>query len=207
MPRPALFAVTECSMNNLLVRNWWTVMVRGVAALAFGLITLVVPGITLGALLMVFGAFVIVDGLFSLAAGIKASGHRERWGSLVVLGVTGLAAGLIALFAPIAAAVGFALLIGVWSLVTGVSQILAAIRLRRVIENEWLMGLGGALSVALGLVFLLLPDVAMLTLVWWVGLFATTSGIMLVALALRLRNAFDKRFGGTWHPSHTIWEE
>lgn len=194
-------------MNNLLVRNWWTVMVRGVAALAFGLITLVVPGITLGALLMVFGAFVIVDGLFSLAAGIKASGHRERWGSLVVSGVMGLAAGLIALFAPIAAAVGFALLIGVWSLVTGVSQILAAIRLRRVIENEWLMGLGGALSVALGLVFLLLPDVAMLTLVWWVGLFATTSGVMLVALALRLRNAFDKRFGGTWHPSHTIWEE
>lgn len=194
-------------MNNLLVRNWWTVMVRGVAALAFGLITLVVPGITLGALLMVFGAFVIVDGLFSLAAGIKASGHRERWESLVVSGVMGLAAGLIALFAPIAAAVGFALLIGVWSLVTGVSQILAAIRLRRVIENEWLMGLGGALSVALGLVFLLLPDVAMLTLVWWVGLFATTSGVMLVALALRLRNAFDKRFGGTWHPSHTIWEE
>ena len=194
-------------MNSLLVRNWWAVMVRGVAALAFGLITLVVPGITLGALLMVFGAFVIVDGLFSLAAGIKASGHRERWGSLVVSGVMGLAAGLIALFAPIAAAVGFALLIGVWSLVTGISQILAAIRLRRVIENEWLMGLGGALSVALGLVFLLLPDVAMLTLVWWVGLFATTSGIMLVALALRLRNTFDKRFGASWHPNRTIWEE
>jgi uncharacterized membrane protein HdeD (DUF308 family) len=119
----------------------------------------------------------------------------------------GLAVGLIALFAPIAAAMGFALLFGVWSLVTGISQILAAIRLRRVIENEWLMGLGGALSVALGLLFLLLPDVAMLTLVWWIGLFATTSGVMLVALALRLRNTFDKRFGGTWHPNRTIWEE
>ena len=99
-------------MNNLLARNWWAMMVRGVAALAFGLITLVVPGITLGALLMVFGAFVIVDGVFSLVAGIRASGHREHWGSLVVSGLAGLAAGLIALFAPVAAAVGFALLIG-----------------------------------------------------------------------------------------------
>lgn len=194
-------------MNSLLVRNWWAVMVRGVAALAFGLITLVVPGITLGALLMVFGVFAIIDGIFSLAAGIRASGHREHWGSLVVSGLMGLAVGLIALIAPIAAAVGFALLIGVWSLVTGFTQILAAIRLRRVIENEWLMALGGALSVALGLLFLLLPDVAMLTLVWWLGLFATTSGIMLVALALRLRHTFGKRFGSTWAGSRTIWEE
>ncbi len=194
-------------MNDLLVRNWWAVMVRGIAALAFGLITLVLPGITLGALLMVFGVFVIIDGIFSLTAGIRASGHRERWGSLVFSGVVGLAAGLIALFAPIAAAVGFALLIGIWSLATGVMQIMSAIRLRRVIENEWLMALGGALSVVIGLVFLLVPDVAMLTLVWWLGLFATASGVMLVALALRLRHTFGKRFGTTWPNRTTIWED
>jgi uncharacterized membrane protein HdeD (DUF308 family) len=180
-------------MHDLLARNWWALLARGIAALLLGLIALALPGVTLGAMLMIFGIYAIVDGVFSIVAGLRASQRHERWGSLILGGVAGIVAGIIALFAPAAAAIGFVLIVASWAILTGIMQIMAAIRLRRVIENEWLMALGGVISVVLGVLFVLAPGVALLTLVWWLGIFALVSGGVMVALALRLRRGHGGR--------------
>lgn len=176
-------------MHELLRRNWWALLLRGIAALLFGVITLALPGLTLGALILVFGVYALVGGVFAVVAGLRASARGERWGTMMLEGVLGIVAGLVALSAPAAAALAFAWLIAGWAITTGILQIAAAFRLRRVIETEWLLGTAGALSIVLGIAFAAVPGLALITLTWWLGGFALVFGGLMVALAFRLRRA------------------
>jgi uncharacterized membrane protein HdeD (DUF308 family) len=180
--------------------NWNWFLWRGIAAIALGLIALFFPGLTLYAFALVFAAFSFADGVFALIAGVRgASHHSERWGALVFSGLVGIAVGVIFFLWPLLATAAYAFMLVVfvvlWSLVTGVFEVSAAVRLRKVIEGEVLLGLAGLLSILLGLALLWLlvaaPGPTLLSVGWLIGIYALASGVALVTLALRL-----KRRGG-----------
>ncbi|GGM70362.1 membrane protein [Longimycelium tulufanense] len=184
-------------MGALLLRAWWVPVVRGVAAILFGILAIIWPGLTLLALVLLWGFFALVDGVFGLAAAFSSRTAEpvDRW-TWVLFGVVGLLAGIAALVWPDITALVLLVVIGVWAVVTGVLQIVGAFRLRRLVSNEWLLGLAGVLTVALGLLLLLQPGRGALALVTLIGLFALVWGVVLVALGLRLR-ALGKKFTST----------
>jgi uncharacterized membrane protein HdeD (DUF308 family) len=180
----------------LPAHNWGWFMLRGVVALLLGIGAIVFPLSAVFAFTMVFAAYCLLDGIASLVAG--ARGAREpghRWGALVFSGIIGILVGILFLLMPLVATVTYAFLVLVmlaaWSIITGTLEIVAAIRLRKEMEGEWLLGLSGTISVLLGIgvIVLILPNPAasILTAAWLIAFFAFTSGLVLIAQALRLR--------------------
>jgi uncharacterized membrane protein HdeD (DUF308 family) len=170
-----------------LSRTWWMLAVRGVAAVIFGLLALIWPQITLLALVLVFGAYALVDGAFSLVAaarGRELAGGSRGW--LILEGLLGVAAGIVAIVWPDITALALLWVIAAWAVVTGVLEIVVAIRLRRVLDNEWLLIVAGALSVVFGLILIIWPGSGAIGLVWLIGIYAIAFGIVLLGLALRL---------------------
>jgi uncharacterized membrane protein HdeD (DUF308 family) len=170
-----------------LARNWWAVALRGALAVLFGLVAFIWPGITLGALVLLFGAYALVDGIFAFVAAFRAADRGRQWWPFVLEGLVGVAAGVIAVVWPGLTAVTLVYLIAAWAVITGLFEIVAAVRLRREIENEWLLVLAGVLSVLFGLAMFLFPGAGALALVWIIGGYAVVFGVLLIALGLQLR--------------------
>jgi uncharacterized membrane protein HdeD (DUF308 family) len=160
--------------------NWGAMVLRGIAAVLFGLAALLWPGMTLLVLLVIFALYALVDGLFAIVAGIRDTGGR-RW-LLLAEGVLGLLAGLVVLFWPGETALVLVYVISAWAILTGLLKVIMAISFRRQVENWWLMGLGGALSVLFGGILGFLPGAGLLTLVWLVGIYALILGVALIVL-------------------------
>lgn len=173
-------------MLRSFLDNWWAIALRGALAVLFGLMALIWPGITLGALILLYGVFVLADGILAVI-GLIAGPRREAWWVQLLWGLLSIAAGLVALFWPGITALALLVVIASWAIVTGVLEVAAAIRLRREIENEWLLGLAGAASVLLGIVFLVAPSAGILSLVWLLGIYALVFGALLIAFGFRLR--------------------
>jgi uncharacterized membrane protein HdeD (DUF308 family) len=175
-------------MLEYLSRHWWTLVVRGVVAVLFGLAALIWPDVTLRVLVWLFGFYAVVDGLLALAAlivgGRLASGRR---GWLVLEGVVGIAAGVFAFLWPGITAVVLLYLIAAWMLVTGLLEVAAAIVLRRELRGEWLLALAGILSVLLGIYLAVRPGEGAIAIVWAIGLYAIVFGVALALLGVRLR--------------------
>ena len=170
-----------------LARNWWALAIRGAAAIIFGLLTLVLPGVTLAVLVLLFGAYAIVDGIFNLVAALRGrTGDRPRW-LLAVEGLVSLAAGIVTFVMPGLTTLVLVYVIASWAVITGVLEIVAAIRLRHDIPNEWWLVASGVLSVLFGLLLIVAPGAGALALVLWIGVYAVVFGALLVGLALRLR--------------------
>ena len=176
------------TIAEALGRNWWLLALRGLAAVVFGVLAFAWPGATLITLVWLFGAFALVNGILSLAVAANAPKGYPRFGSLILGGLLGILAGLLALVMPGITALGLLILIASWAMVTGIFEIIAAIKLRKEISNEWLLVLAGVASLAFGVVLLLQPAVGALVLIWWVGAYAIVFGILLVVLAFRMRN-------------------
>jgi uncharacterized membrane protein HdeD (DUF308 family) len=193
----------ETDMLDTLTRNWWVVALRGAAAVLFGLLALIWPSITLLALVVLFGAYAAVDGLFVLGSAIfgrGADGRSRAW--LVVEGIAGIAIGVVTFIWPGVTTLVLLALIAAWALVTGVLEIVAAVRLRREISGEWLLALGGALSVVFGILLLVWPATGALALVLIIGAYALVFGIVLIVLALRLRRLrADQAHPGSARPA------
>jgi uncharacterized membrane protein HdeD (DUF308 family) len=171
----------------LLVRNWWAIALRGVAAILFGIMAFAVPGLTLAALIFLFGAYALVDGVLNIIAAIRGRhAGRPAW-VLLFEGVVSVAAGLVAFFMPGVTALALLYLIVVWAVITGVLEIVVAVRLRQRIQGEWWLALSGVLSVILGVLIVMAPGAGALALVLWIGAYAIVFGALLVALAFRLR--------------------
>jgi uncharacterized membrane protein HdeD (DUF308 family) len=168
-----------------LATNWWALLLRGIAAVLFGLAALFWPGLTLFVLIVFFGAYTLVDGIFAIVAGLRGSGSR-RW-LLLAEGVLGVLAGLIAFFWPGITALVLLYVIVAWAIFTGILKVVMAIWLRREIENEWLMVLSGVLSVLFGVILAVLPGVGLLSLVWLIGIYALIFGVALIVLGFRVR--------------------
>ncbi len=170
-----------------LADRWWLLLARGVAAIAFGVLAFAWPGITVLALTFLFGAYVLVDGVLSLGAAITGRGGvGPRWW-LAVVGAAGVLAGVLAFAWPAMTAVVLLVFIASWAIVTGIMEIIGAVRLRKEIEGEWMLILGGALSVAFGALLIARPGVGAVAMIWMIGAFAILLGVTFVVLALRLR--------------------
>jgi uncharacterized membrane protein HdeD (DUF308 family) len=172
----------------VLSRNWWALALRGLAAIVFGLLAFILPGITLTALILLFGAYMLVDGVFAIVAAVRAEERDTRWWLLLAEGVLGVLAGIVAFAWPGLTALALLYLVAAWSIITGILQIVGAIRLRREIEGEWALILGGVLSVIFGVLLAVLPGPGILALLWLIGAYALVSGVLLIILAFRVRN-------------------
>jgi len=172
-----------------LPRHWWVVALRGLAAIVFGILAFVWPGITLAVLVLLFGAYAIVDGVLALYAAVR-SGGKGVWAPLFE-GIVGIAAGLVAFFLPGLTALALLFVIATWAILTGVMEVITAVRLRQVINNEWALILSGVLSVIFGLVLVAQPGAGALAVVWIIGIYAIVFGVALLALAWRLRGVLD----------------
>jgi uncharacterized membrane protein HdeD (DUF308 family) len=171
-------------MLDALAKNWWALALRGAAAVLFGLLTFFLPGITLVTLVLLFGAYALVDGLFNVVAFFKVASHH--W-ALLIEGVIGIIAGVLTFAWPSITAITLLYLIAFWAIFTGVFEIVAGIRLRRVIANEWLLLVMGLLSALFGLLILFSPGAGALAIVLWIAVYAVMFGIVMLALAFRLR--------------------
>ncbi len=198
---PATDVPAEIASSDVtaLARRWWALALRGVVALLFGLLTFLRPGATLAAFVLLFGLYALVDGALYVVAALRqrhASTERRRhWGMLLAAGVTGIAVGGLTLWYPGATALFLLYTVAGWALVTGVSEIVAAVQLRKAITGEWLLALSGVLSVLFGLLLVVAPGAGALALALWVAAYAVAAGLVLLARAFRLRG-FARRHAG-----------
>ena len=191
-------------MLDHLASRWWLLALRGVVAVLFGILALAWPGVTVTALVFLFGFYALVDGLVSIASAFmpdQRTGARRLWDNLtgsgrltgferlwlVLVGIAGIVFGLIAFVWPGITALVLLYLIAFWAIFIGVMQILAAVRLRREIDNEWWLIVGGAAAVVFGVIAFVDPGTGALSLVWLIAVYAILFGVTLLALAFRLR--------------------
>lgn len=162
------------------------VLVRGIAAIVFGLIALFLPGAALASLVLLFAAYMLVDGVFAIVAAVRAARAHERWGWFALEGVIDLLAGAASVVMPGITVVAFIVLLGVWACVSGVLLIIASLS-ARIREGRGWMTLAGVVSAVWGLLLLLWPGAGALALVIWLGAYALVFGIVMVVTALRMR--------------------
>ena len=183
-------------MSETLLRSWWLLAVRGSIALLFGVAAILWPGITLITLAALFTAFALLAGAVWIFGAIQHRTFDQRWWVLLLLGAFSVGAGVAAALHPGLTTVALILLMGANALVSGVLDIIVAVRLRKYMQGELMLALSGIASIVFGLVVLLFPTgVGALALAWMVGLYALVTGSLLLALALQVR-AWTRINGG-----------
>ena len=192
-------------MLSTVSRTWWLAALRGALATVIGVAAFVWPGPTFDVLVLLFGAYAFFDGVVVLSFGLMAAGTPGRWWPLLVGGIVGLAIGVVTFVQPATTALALVYVIGAWAIVTGVLEIIGAIRLRKVITNEWLMGFSGAISIVFGAVVLAQPGTGALALVFLFGYYAILAGVSQIGLGFRLRRlgeGLTHRAQSAASPSH-----
>jgi uncharacterized membrane protein HdeD (DUF308 family) len=175
-------------MLHALAKGWWLLLLRGIAAIVFGVLAFAWPGLTLVTLVLFYGAFALVDGVIALVAAFTGGAKPVPTWWLVVIGLLGIAAGVVTFMMPGITAVLLVLFMGVWALVHGIFEIIGAIQLRKEIDNEWMLILSGVVSVLFGLLVLIAPGAGALGLIWAIAAYSIVFGITFIVLSLRLRN-------------------
>ena len=176
-------------MLTMLRKYWWTILLRGILAVLFGIAAFVWPGITIVFLISLFGAYALLDGIISVVIGIAQYGQNERWWGILLQGICGIAVGLMTFLWPQVTGLILLYFIAGWSILTGLFQIVAAIRLRKVMAGEWLLGLSGVISVLFGITLFIYPAAGALAVIWMIGIFAILNGLLLIFLSLRIRSS------------------
>ncbi len=171
-----------------LARNWWTFVLRGVVAVLFGVLAFMRPGITLEVLVLLFAFWALFDGVFALISSVGAAEAHEPWWPLVLIGLLGIAAGVVALRWPGITALALFLLIAYWSIFRGILEIVAAVRLRNLVQGEWWLILSGIASVAFGVLLIIYPRPGLLAVIWLIGIYAVIFGISMLMLGFRLKS-------------------
>jgi uncharacterized membrane protein HdeD (DUF308 family) len=175
-------------MLDLLGRNWWAIALRGVIAIAFGVLAFAQPQLTLRVLVTLVAIYLLADGLSLLISYVRGDPEARRAGwSVAVMGIVGIVAGVAAFVWPNITALTLLVVVAFWAILTGIFQVIAAIRLRREIQGELLMAIGGILSIAFGVYLLVNPSDGLLSLVWLVGFWAVVFGVTQILLAFRIR--------------------
>ena len=180
-------------MHQALVRNTRLLALRGVAAIAFGVIALAWPNLTFVALLALFGALAFVEGAFTLGAGLNLVVERQTsWVPYVIGGLAGIAIGAVTFLWPGFTALTLVYLIAFWAIITGVFELVAALELAGELQGDWILGLTGILTVAFGILVALYPRSGALSIIWIIGLYAILAGITRLMLAYRLNSTKHK---------------
>ena len=172
--------------------RWWVLLLRGMCAVLFGAIAFASPGITLWALIILYALFALADGIGGVMLGIKGGADGRPWWEMILLGLLGIVAAIVAFSWPGLTAVVLLYVIGFWAIVRGVLEISGAIKLRKVIDHEWWLILSGLLSVLFGAFLFARPGAGALALVLVIGGYMVAAGILMIALSLRLRGLKGK---------------
>lgn len=179
-------------MINIIEKRWWVFALRGLIAVALGIIALVNPGIALLTLIIIFGIYSFVDGLFDVIISISNRKDNEKWWALLIAGIASVVIGVISLTNPSITGIALVYLIAAKALINGVLEIAAAIELRHFIEGEWMMVISGILSILFGIVLFASPNQGALAMLWVIGIFAIVIGIWLIIFAFHLRSKIKK---------------
>lgn len=174
--------------SSILSRYWWMMLLRGVISIAFGVLIFTQPGISLKALTLLFGAFALADGITSIISALGGMKQNENWWILLLVGLCGIGIGVLTFVSPAMTAVVLLFYIAAWAIASGLLEIVAAIRLRKEIEGEWWLALGGLLSVAFGIFLMARPGAGVLALLWMIGAFAIAFGVVLIGFSFRARS-------------------
>jgi len=180
------------NLGSILSRNWWYMLLRGLVAIGFGILIFVKPQISLEVLVYLFGIYVLVEGILGVSVAIQARDELNSWGVLLIWGLLGIAVGILAFVRPDITALALLFYIALWAIATGVLEIVAAVRLREVIKDEWLLILAGLLSVAFGIVLIARPEAGALAVLWLIGAYAILFGILIVVFAFKIRSFVRK---------------
>jgi uncharacterized membrane protein HdeD (DUF308 family) len=174
------------SMHSVASR-WWTLVVRGIAAIVFGVLTFTIPRISLMALVMLWAIYTLVDGVFALAMAARRGRAGQTWGTLLFEGLVGVAAGVVTFAWPGITALALLIVIAARAIMTGIAEIAAAIALRKHIHGEWMLAAGGLLSIAFGVLLLAFPAAGALAVITLIGAYAILFGALMIGLGLRVR--------------------
>ena len=185
-------------MPTRLLRSWWILLVRGLFAIAFGVCVFIEPASALTVIVLLFGAFAFANGVMAIFAAL----HRDvaHRGLLIFEGIAGALVGVITFISPPTTAIVLYSFIAAWAIVTGVTQVITAIRWRKVIENEFWLILAGVSSVIFGVLLIALPMAGFLTLAAIIGGFSVAWGVILIVLGLRLRG-LEQRVSSMGQPA------
>jgi uncharacterized membrane protein HdeD (DUF308 family) len=185
-------------MFNLITQNWWAIALRGLVAALFGIATLMWPGVTFSVLAPLFGAYAMINGIFAVIESFRRDVSQERWRPLLFEGAVSIMVGVMTFAWPGLTSRGLLFLIAFWAIVTGVFELITAIRLRHEIRGEWLMALIAILSMGFGLLLLAFPVTGALSVILLIRAFVFAIGALMIALALKLRSL--RRPGGEVPP-------
>lgn len=172
---------------DVLTERWWVPVVRGVAAILFGVLALAAPTIGLFALVIAWGAYAIADGVSNLVLAAWASRSRAKVGWYVFEAIISIVAGIATFVYPGITAMALVFLIAAWAVLTGIVELGAAITLRKLVRGEWMLAVAGVLSLGVGVLLFAFPAAGALGLVWLIASYAIVFGVLLCALGARLR--------------------
>lgn len=182
------------TMNPLtyIARHWWMWVLRGAAAVAFGILTFAWPAITVAVFVILFGVYALVDGVFALTAALTRHGERgHRW-LLALAGLVSIAAGVVTFAYPAITALALLYLIAIWAILTGVLELGAASRWHDLLGHAWLIAVGGVASIIFGILAMVFPVAGALGIIWLIGTYAIIFGVLLMAFGLRVRRWEDR---------------
>jgi len=170
-----------------LKRHWWIPVIRGIAAIVFGIIAFVYPGLTIATLVLFFGAWVLIDGIFRIVGAIGHRASDSDWGWQLVIGLLGIVVGLLTFHAPQITALALVIYIAAWALMIGASEIAAAVKLRREIKGEWFLILMGLASIVFAVLLLWNPVAGAAAVIWLIAWYAVVLGVLAIFFGFRLR--------------------
>lgn len=170
----------------LLMRSWWILALRGVIAVVFGLFALMLPGLTLLALIALFSVYALLAGGVAVAGALRNRKHASDWGLVLALGLVSIVAGVLAAIRPALTALVLVVVIGLNAIITGLIDVVLAARLRNHLHRSaWLLLFSALASILFGAILLALPDVGALALVWLISIYAIVVGVLYLAMAYR----------------------
>jgi len=185
-----------------MAKNWGWLLLRGVAAIVFGALAFLWPGVTLLVLTIFWGAWAFTDGLFALIAAFRVREKGKAHWPQILIGVLGIAAGVVTFVSPGLAAAALLMFIAAWAGITGGLQVMVAIRLRKEIEGEWMLALSGLVSIMFGVLIVLRPGAGAMAVIWIIGAYSILFGVLVVMVALKLKgHAGGARMTGTAKPA------
>jgi uncharacterized membrane protein HdeD (DUF308 family) len=174
-------------MLSAACNRWWVFFLKGLCAIALGISAIVWPGITLVTLVFVFATFTLIDGVAALVLGFRGEEDGSVWWTVVIMGLLAILAGLVSFFYPQITLVVLLAIIAASAIVRGVFELIVAIRLRKEMDDEWILALSGLMSILFGGLILYRPDAGLLAIALLIGAYMIALGVFAVALSLRLR--------------------
>ena len=179
----------------MLARSWVVLLVRGLTAIAFGVLTWARPDITLTALVILFGVYAVIDGILAISTALAARHSRKFWWVLLLAGVVGVGVGIATFLTPGITALALLFYIAAWAITRGVLEVIAGFSVLDEVKGEWRFILAGFASVLFGVLLIMHPSTGALAVLWLLALYALVAGLLLVTLAFKMRSLREHLVG------------